>query len=75
MKFAPTKERALLLLFIIYVLDLIWKLFNWRSFTQGMTWLELALPLTIRFLVMGGLLYFYLRFRKTAPKNPSNPVK
>jgi hypothetical protein len=68
MKFLPSKERAALILFLLYVADLIWKLVHWREFTAGLSRAELVLPLSIRFLLMGGFLFMYFKFRKDQSK-------
>ena len=59
-----TIERLSLFLFVLYCLDLAWKLVSWEQFTKGLSWWSLGLALCVRFGVMAGLLFLYLRAKK-----------
>jgi heme/copper-type cytochrome/quinol oxidase subunit 2 len=59
-----TGERAALVLLIAYCLDLAWKLAHWSELTKGLDWWMIAMALTIRFAVMGGLLFLFIRMRR-----------
>jgi len=50
----------------MYCLDLAWKLAHWNELTRGLEWWMIALALAVRFAVMAGFLYFYLRLRRSS---------
>jgi hypothetical protein len=59
------QRRSALILFIAYSLDLIWKLANWHDFVDGLPWWGLALALSVRFAFMAGVLFLYLKLRRS----------
>jgi hypothetical protein len=60
-----TRARIVLVLFIVYCGDLVWKLANWHEMSAGLQWYIIALALTIRFAVMAGLLWLYIKLKKS----------
>ena len=68
MKLMPRADQAVLFLLILYCADLAWKLANWGQLTGSLSGRMIAGALTIRFAVMTGLLWVYLRMRKNAKK-------
>jgi hypothetical protein len=69
MKFQRWQERAALFLLVLYCLDLTWKVADWKELSRGLPWWGIALGLAVRFLVMGFILFMYLRLKK-APQEP-----
>jgi hypothetical protein len=67
---SKTLERTSLLLLVLYCGDLLWKLAHWSVFSGRLPWWSIALALSVRFTVMGGLLYLFLRARKAARVTP-----
>jgi hypothetical protein len=55
------KNRLLLLLFILYCGDSLWKFGHWHAYMGGLQPWILAIALAVRFTVMAGLLWLYLR--------------
>jgi hypothetical protein len=64
------QQRAALFLFIVYSLDLAWKLANWRESFGGVPLWGIALGLTFRFAFMGFILSMYLRLRRVPQEPP-----
>lgn len=54
-----------LILFVLYSLDLVWKLAHWSQYAAGMSLRALTVLLFLRLLFMAFLLLMYLRARKT----------
>lgn len=54
-----------LILFVLYSLDLVWKLSHWSQYAAGMSQRAIAVLLFLRLLFMAFLLLMYLRARKT----------
>jgi hypothetical protein len=69
MKFQRWQERAALFLLVLYCLDFTWKVADWREVSRGLAWWGIALALAVRLLVMGFILFLYLRLKK-APQEP-----
>jgi hypothetical protein len=59
-------ERAALTLFVLYCIDLAWKLRNWSELTRGLAIWMVVLALTIRFAVMFALLRLFLWAKQKA---------
>lgn len=55
-----------LILFILYSLDLIWKLAHWSQYSAGLRPSSIAIALAFRLVFMAFLLWMYLRARKPA---------
>lgn len=53
-----------LVLFVLYCLDLIWKLAHWGQYAAGMSLGAIVVLLFFRLLFMAFLLFMYLRARK-----------
>jgi hypothetical protein len=67
-----TAERAALILLVAYCLDLIWKLMNWGKLSKGLEWWIIAIALTVRFTVMGGLFFLFTRARRARKSGSSS---
>jgi hypothetical protein len=52
-----------LILFLLYCLDLVWKLAHWGQYSAGLKTSTIALALTFRLVFMAFLLWMYLRAR------------
>ena len=50
------KNRLILLLFILYGCDSLWKFLHWHAYMNGLPMYGIVVALTVRFLFMGGLL-------------------
>ena len=53
-----------LILFVLYLADLVWKLAHWSQYSAGMKGSTIAVLLTLRLLFMAFLLWMYLRARR-----------
>jgi hypothetical protein len=53
-----------LILFLLYCLDLVWKLAHWSQYSAGMSLSAIVVLLFLRLLFMAFLLLMYLRARK-----------
>jgi hypothetical protein len=69
------QRRSALFLFIVYSLDLGWKLANWDETFGLVPWWGLALGLAFRFGFMGFVLFLYLRLRKSVDESQPVDVK
>jgi hypothetical protein len=77
------QRRSALILFILYSLDSVWKVAHWEEFTSVVResgWWGtplFALALTIRFAIMGFILFLYLRLKKVSQEPPAvtRPMK
>ena len=61
------KNRLILLLFIMYCCDSLWKFLHWHAYMNGLPMYGIVIALTVRFLFMGGLLTVYLRANRKRP--------
>ena len=61
-----TSKWIALLLFILYCLDLGWKLAHWSQYSAGLKPSSIGLLLTVRVVFMAFLLWIYLRARKAS---------
>ena len=61
------KNRPILLLFILYCCDSLWKFLHWHAYMNGLPMYLIAGALTVRFWVMGGLLAVLLRANRKRP--------
>ena len=61
-------NRLLLLLFILYTGDSLWKFGHWHAYTGGLQPWILAIALAVRFSFMAGLIWFYLRANRKSPE-------
>ena len=48
------KNRLILLLFILYCCDSLWKFLHWHAYMNGLPMYGIVVALTVRFLFMGG---------------------
>ena len=55
-----------LILFVLYSLDLIWKLAHWSQYSAGLKLSNIIAALVLRLVFMAFLLWMYLRARKPA---------
>jgi hypothetical protein len=55
-----------LLLFILYCVDLVWKLAHWSQYSAGLKTSTIVFALAIRLVFMAFLFWIYLRARKTS---------
>jgi hypothetical protein len=69
------QRRSVLILFVLYFVDSVWKMAHWGKFTgvvHDAGWWGIpsfALALTIRFGVMALCLWLYLRLRRATEKS------
>ena len=67
-----TGKNALLTLFILYCVDLAWKLAHWHEMVGGLEWWIVAGALTVRFAVMAGL---WIGYQRISQRESSNAAK
>jgi hypothetical protein len=64
----PSLRRAAkwiaLILFILYSVDLLWKLAHWSQYADGLPSWQIGTALTLRLIFMAFLLWMFLRARR-----------
>jgi len=59
-----TAKWIALLLFVLYCVDLAWKLAHWSQYSAGLKTSTIATALAFRLIFMAFLLWMYLRARR-----------
>jgi hypothetical protein len=66
---SKARQRMVLVLFIVYCLDLAWKLAHWAAYARALEWWMIALALAVRFAFMAFMLSVLLQYRNDRPES------